>query len=152
MISVVVISVLVVVIAVVVVVVAMVLEVLLVVVVLAVTVVVRALECAGAVIDAFVELLAVDMRDNMLVIESDVAVELSVDVLTSIILPVVTSIGVDVLMDLNVNVFADAMTAFEFAMVSLLENFRCCAVFDCRSMAASDCVSVLQTWMPSYHV
>ena len=128
------------------------LEVVLVVVLVGATVVVRALECAGAVIDAFVELLAVDMRDNMLVIESDVAVELSVDVLTSIILPVVTSIGVDVLMDLNVNVFADAMTAFEFAMVSLLENFRCCAVFDCRSMAASDCVSVLQTWMPSYHV
>ena len=75
-----------------------------------------------------------------------------IDSLTDIRLEVLTNIGVDVLVDVSVNVLADIMTAFEFAMPGPLEEVRCRAAFGCRSMADSGFVSVLQAWMPSYHV
>ena len=120
----------------------------LVVVVVVVTVVVRAPVCAEALIGTFVEVLIV----NEPIIVSSVAVNLLMDALISMMLDVLTSIDVGVLVDLNVNVLPRAMTAFEFAVPEPFEGFRCCAAFDCRPMAALDCVSVLQAWMPSYQV
>ena len=120
--------------------------------VLVVTIGGRALVCAGAVIDTFVEVLTVAMRVDMMIVVSEVAVGLLMDALTDMILGVLTSIGVEVLVDVNVNVFAGLMTALECAMPSPLEKFRCRAAFGCLPMAASGFVSVLQAWMPSYHV
>ncbi len=53
----------------------------------------------------------------MLIIVSNVAVDLWVDVLTGI--------DVDVLMEGNVNVFAGVMTTLEFAIPGPLEKGRC---------------------------
>ena len=114
--------------------------VLLVVVVVVVTVgVVRALVCAGAVGD-------------VIIIVSDMAVVLLMDVLTGIMRGLRTNIDVGVLVDVNVNVCAGEMIAFDFAISSPLEKFRRRAAFDCRPMAALDCIGVLHAWMPSYHV
>ena len=89
-----------------------------VVVVAVVNVVSRAPLCAGAAIDTFVEVLAVDMRVDVLIV-SNVAVTLLMDV-TGIIRGVLTNITVDVLMDVNVNVCADVTTPFNFFMLGQL--------------------------------
>ena len=99
--------------------------------------------------DTFVEVLTVDTRVNLLIIVSNATVDLLMDALTADIL---IDNDVDVSADVNVNVFVDVMTAFEFAMPCPLEEFRRWAAFDCRLMAALYCASVLQVWMPSYHV
>lgn len=79
--------------------------------------------CAGAVIATFVEVLAVDMCVDALIIVSDVAVGSLMDALAALILGVLTGIGVDVLVGVNVNVPERAIT--EFAMPGPLEEFRC---------------------------
>ena len=61
------------------------------------------------------------------------------------ILGVLTNINVDVLVNVNVNTFAGTM-------VGTSKSFCCSAAFDFRRMAALDCASVLQVWMPSDHV
>ena len=107
--------------------------------VVVISVVVRALACAGAVIDTFAEVLTRDMRVDALSIDSDLAVELLMDAMTGVL----TNIGfVDVLFGVNVRVFAGVMAAFEFAMPDPSEEFRCCwAAFDCRPMFALDCAN-----------
>ena len=97
-------------------------------------------------------MLTVGIRVDAVIIVSNVAVELLMNAVTDIIRGVLSNIDVDVLVDVNVNMFAVSMAAFEFVMSDPLEEFRCSAAFDCRPMAALDCVSVLQAWMPSYHV
>ena len=63
----------------------------------------------------------------MLIVASNVAVDLLMDALTDIRLGLLANnIGVDVLVDVNANVSAGVMTAFEFAMPGRpLEEFRC---------------------------
>ena len=61
----------------------------------------------------------------MVIIVSNMAVDLLMDALSSIIRGVLTKIAVDVLVDVNVKVFAGVMTAFEFVMSGTLEDFRC---------------------------
>ena len=98
------------------------------VVVVVVTVVVRApVWVAGAVIDTFVEVLTVGMRVDVLIVVSNVAVDLLMDALTGIILGLLANnIGVDVLVEVNVNAFAGVITAFDFPMPGRpLEEFRC---------------------------
>ena len=85
--------------------------------VVTVTVVAMGLVCAGEVIGTFVEVLKVVMRVNVMIVVSNVAVDLLMDALTAIML--------EVLISMDVNVFAGVMSAFEFAMSSPLENFRC---------------------------
>ena len=85
--------------------------------VVTVTVVVMGLVCAGEVIDTFVEVLTVAMRVDVMIVVSNVAVDLLMDALTAIML--------EVLISMDVNVFVGVMPAFEFAMSSPLENFRC---------------------------
>ena len=85
----------------------------------------------------------------MIIIVSDVAVDLLMGALTGILRDVLTNIDVDV----NANVFTGVVSAFGVFMPNPLEGFRCWAALDCRLMAAAlDCASVLQAWMPSYHV
>ena len=86
-------------------------------------VVVRALVCAGAVSDMFVKkvLTVVDMRADVLIIVSDVAVGLFMGALNDVILGVLSSIDVNVLVD----VFAGVITLFDFDMSAPLEEFRC---------------------------
>ena len=81
----------------------------------------------------------------MVIIVSNMAVDLLMDALRSMILGVRINIAVDVL-------FSGVITALEFAMPGPLAEFRCWAASDCRPMAALDCASVLQARMPSYHV
>ena len=83
------------------------------------------LSCAEAVIDTFFEVLTADMRVDVLMIVSDVAVGLLMDGLRGILRAVLTNIGVDVLVDVNVNASAGVMTAFEFAMPCPFKDFRC---------------------------
>ena len=83
----------------------------------AVLVVVSALVWAAEVIDTFVEATTADVRVGVMVIMSDVAIDLLVDGLTGITF----GVGVDVLMGVNINVFSGVMTAFEFAMPDPLE-------------------------------
>ena len=85
----------------------------------------------------------------MLIIVSDVAIDLLMDALRGIIRGVLTNIDVDVLVNVNIQGFIGVMTPFEFAKPGPSEDFRCSAAFDCRPM---DCISVLQARMPSYHV
>jgi hypothetical protein len=94
------------------------------VVVLLVIVQFRALVCAGVVIATFVDVLTVDIRVDVLIIVSNLTVDLLMDALTDIIRDVLSNIDVDVLADVNVNVFAGVMTAFEFATSGPLEEFR----------------------------
>ena len=62
----------------------------------------------------------------MLIIVSDVAVDLLIDALRDIIRGVLTNIGVvGMLVDVNVNVFAGAITDLAFAMPGPLEEFIC---------------------------
>ena len=61
----------------------------------------------------------------MLIIVSNMAVDLLIDALTEIKLGVMTNIDIGVLVDLDVNVFAEVMAAFDFAMPGPLEEFRC---------------------------
>ena len=82
----------------------------------------------------------------------DVVVDVLVDALANVMIGVLPAIGVDVLADLNVKFLAVVMTVLEFTMPTSLEEFGCWAAFDCRPIVALDCVSVLQAWMPSYHV
>ena len=92
--------------------------VILVAVVMVLTVVARSLVCDGAVIGAFIEVLAVAMRLDVLIIASKVVVGFLMDALTAgIMRGVRTSIGVDVLIIVNVNAFAGVMTAFEIVML-----------------------------------
>ena len=91
----------------------------------AVRVVVGALVCAGAVIDAFVEVLTVDMRADVLIVVSNVAVDLLMDALIDIIRDALTNINVDVLVGVNGNVFAGVMTTFEFLVPCPFEEFCC---------------------------
>ena len=93
-------------------VVVLVLKVLLIIVVAVVTVVVRALMCAGELIVTLLEVLTFDMRVDVLIIVSNVAVGLLMDALTGIARGSLTIIDVDV----NANVFV---------MPGPLEKFRC---------------------------
>ena len=61
----------------------------------------------------------------MLIIVSDMAVDLLMNVLAGKIIGVLTNIGVEVLVDANVNVFVGAMAAFAFATSDPFEEFRC---------------------------
>ena len=73
--------------------------------------------CAEAVSDTFaIEVLTGDIRVDVLIIVSNVAVDLLMDALTEIKLGVVTNIDIGVLVDVDVKVFAEVMAAFEFAM------------------------------------
>ena len=65
-------------------------------------------------------MLTVDIRVGVLIVVCNAAVGLLMDALTGFL----ANIEVDVLVGVNVNVFAGAMTAFEFAMPSSLEEFR----------------------------
>ena len=60
---------------------------------------------------------------GVLIIVSNVAVDLWVDSLTDIIHGVLTNVAVDVLMDANIKVFVDVMTAFEVSIPGPLEEF-----------------------------
>ena len=85
-------------------------------------------------------------------VPSDVAVELFMDALTCAIIVFLTEIGVEVLPDVSANAFAVIITALEFPVLAPLEKFRRGAAFDCRPLALLGRASVLQAWMPSYHV
>ena len=61
----------------------------------------------------------------MLIIVSDMAVDLLMNVLAGKIIGVLTNIGVEVLVDANVNVFAGVMAVFAFATPDPFEEFRC---------------------------
>ena len=61
-------------------------------------------------------------------------------------------IDIDELVYVNANVFVTVTITFGFIMSGSLGEFRCWPEFDCRPMTALDCVSVLQAWIPSYHV
>ena len=75
----------------------------------------RALVCAGAVINTFVEVLTVAMR-----------VDLFMDAVTDTIRGFLVNIGVaGMLVDVKVNMFVSVMIAFKFAMRDPLEEFRC---------------------------
>ena len=65
------------------------------------------------------------MRVEVLIIVSNVAVDLLMDAFTAIIRGVLNNIDVGILVDVNVDVFGDVMTAFEFIMTGPLEDFRC---------------------------
>ena len=84
----------------------------------------------------------------------DVVIDGLIDALVYLIISVVPNLGVEVLADVNVNVnvCVDVLTAGEYpTLVVRLEELICCrAAFDCSS--ALNCLRVLQTWMPSYHV
>ena len=83
----------------------------------AVLVVVSALVWAAEVIDTFVEATTADVRVGVMVIVSDVAIDLLVDGLTGITF----GVGVDVLVGVNIKVFSGVMTAFVFAIPDPLE-------------------------------
>ena len=68
-----------------------------------------------------------------------------------ILMEALAGIDVDVLLDVNENAFAGVTTA-KFNMPAPLEGLNCRAAFDCRPIAALDCASVLQAWIPLYHV
>ena len=72
--------------------------------------------------DTFVEVLAVGMSVGVLIIVSDVAVDLLMDALTLIISGVLPSNDVDVV---DGNVVAGVIIALGFAMPCPLEEFRC---------------------------
>ena len=78
--------------------------------------------------------------------------DVSTDALTSLlagkIIGVLTGGGVDV----KVNALVVTMTVLEFVTPSPLYEFSCCAEFDWWTMTLSNFTSVLQAWMPSYHV
>ena len=61
----------------------------------------------------------------MVVIVSNVAVDLLMDSLPPIIRDVLTNIDVDVLVNVNIDVFVGLTDAFEFAILGPLEYFRC---------------------------
>ena len=61
----------------------------------------------------------------MVIIVSNVAVELLMNAVTDIMRGVLSNMDVDMLVDVNVNIFAVSMTAFEFVMSDPLEEFRC---------------------------
>ena len=84
---------------------------------------------------------------------SDVAVNIFVDAsLISAITGVMTDIGVRVLVDVNTNVLAGVITALEFAISELFNEFSCSAAFDCCPLTLLNCTRALQAWMPSCHV
>ena len=76
--------------------------------------VIRTLSCAGVLLDTLVEVLAVDMRVEVLIIVSDVAVDLLMDALAGIARAMLTDVGIGVLVGMNASVFADVTVAFEF--------------------------------------
>ena len=44
------------------------------------------------------------------------------------------------------------MTALDFAIPELFNEFSCAAAFDCWPLTLLDCTRALQAWMPSCHV
>ena len=87
-------------------------------VVVVVIVAVCTLICAKAIIDTFVEVLAIDMGVDALIIVSKMSVDLLMDALANI--------DVVVLLDVIENVLAGIMTAFDFVTPrDLLKEFRC---------------------------
>ena len=86
----------------------------------------RALVCARAVIDAFVEVLTIVMPVDVLIIVSDAAVDSLMAASTEIIRTVLASIGVAPLVGVNnVNALAGVTAAFEFVTSDTLDGFRC---------------------------
>ena len=61
----------------------------------------------------------------MVIIVSNMAVDMLMDALTGIIRSVRTESAVDVLVDVNAKVFAGVVIAFEFIMPERLEEFCC---------------------------
>ena len=139
------------------------------------TVAVKSLVWAGAVIGTLGEMVDIDVRADVLVVDavaitlgvsvpvskkgvdmlSDVVNDLLMDafagVRATIIFGIVSAIDVFVLVDVNINEFVVVITV-EFVMPAPSEGFSCGAAIDCRPMAALDCARVLQARMPSYHV
>ena len=113
--------------------------------------VVGSLVCTGAIVDAIVEVLAVEIF-----IMSDMTAGLFIDILADMI----TGVGSDIdnsnffcmLVDVDANVFAGTMAFFGLAKPGPSGKVRCGPSFDCWPIGVLDCVNVLQTWMPSYHV
>ena len=79
---------------------------------------------AGVVL-AISLVLIVDMRVEVLIIVSDVGVDLLIAALTDISRVMLTDIGIGVLVGMNVNVFADVMAAFEFDVPGPSKEFCC---------------------------
>ena len=101
-------------------------------------------------------MLTVEVRNEVLIVVSDVAVDVLMDafagVLAAIRIGVLSAIDIAVLADVNViNVFTGVMTV-KFAMSAPSKGFKCWAAFDCRRTAVLNCDRVLQALMPSYHV
>ena len=67
----------------------------------------------------------IDMRVEVLIIESDMAVDLLMDRLTDIARAMRTEVGVDVLAGVNVNAFAGVMGTFEVAVPASAKEFCC---------------------------
>ena len=78
----------------------------------------------------------------------DVLTAVLASLLAGKIIAVLTAGGVDV----KVNVLVVTMAVLEFVTPMPLDEFSCCAEFDCWTMTLSNFASVLQAWMPSYHV
>ena len=70
-------------------------------------------------------MLTVEVRNEVLIVVSDMEVDVLMDALTDIILGVLTNIGVDLLVDVNVKKLSGVMTVFEFNKSGPLEEFRC---------------------------
>ena len=81
--------------------------------------------CSGALIDTLVEVSTVGMCLDVVIIASNVAVDLLADTLPIIIRGDLTNIAVDMLVEVNEKVFAGVMIAFEFIMPERLEEFGC---------------------------
>ena len=63
---------------------------------------------------------------------------LLLDASTALILDVPPDIGATVMMDVNFNAVAGVTAAFELVTSDPLDEFRCCAAFDCRPIDAFD--------------
>ena len=72
-----------------------------------------------------VEVSTVGIRVDVVIVVSNVAVELLMNAVTDMMRGVLSNIDVDVLVDVNVNRFPVSMNAFEFVMPDPLEEFRC---------------------------
>ena len=90
-----------------------------------ITCVIRTLTCAGALLGTPVELSTIDMRVEVLIIVSDVAVDLLMDRLTDITRIRRTEVSVDVSAGVNMNAFEGVMTTFEFTVPDSSKEFCC---------------------------
>ena len=64
-----------------------------------------------------------------------------------------TGIRIELLLaGVGANAFTIVVAALEFPVSTPLEECSRCVAFDCWPLALLDCDSVLQAWMPSYHV